>query len=54
MTTVDARVEAPSRRRQLRSGFWAVAYALLIVMAFATCPAPCTVSTESEIISPPS
>jgi predicted MFS family arabinose efflux permease len=40
MPTVDAHVASPSHRQRNRSGFWPVAYALLIVMAFATLPSP--------------
>lgn len=40
MTSLHADTAPPGHRFQLRSGFWAVAYALLIVMAFATLPSP--------------
>jgi predicted MFS family arabinose efflux permease len=40
MTTVDAPVASPTHEGRHRSGFWTVAYALLIVMAFATLPSP--------------
>jgi hypothetical protein len=40
MTTVDAYAAPPTDRRRHRSGFWTVAYVLLIVMAFATLPSP--------------
>jgi MFS family permease len=40
MTTVDAHATSPAYQRRHRSGFWTVAYALLIVMAFATLPSP--------------
>ena len=40
MTTVDAQAAPPTHERRQRSGFWTVAYALLIVMAFATLPSP--------------
>ena len=40
MTTVDAHAASPTYQRRHRSGFWTVAYALLIVMAFATLPSP--------------
>ena len=40
MTTVDADVASATQQRRHRSGFWTVAYALLIVMAFATLPSP--------------
>ena len=40
MTSVNASVAPLTHPRRLRSGFWAVAYALLIVMAFATLPSP--------------
>ncbi len=40
MTTVDADTAAPAHQRRHRSGFWTVAYTLLIVMAFATLPSP--------------
>ncbi len=40
MATVDAHAAPPTHQGQHRSGFWTVAYALLIVMAFATLPSP--------------
>ena len=40
MTTVDAGAASPTHHQRHRSGFWVVAYALLIVMAFATLPSP--------------
>ena len=40
MTNVHADIASATHPRRLRSGFWAVAYALLIVMAFATLPSP--------------
>ncbi len=40
MTSVDAPEASPTHRGRHRSGFWVVAYVLLIVMAFATLPSP--------------
>lgn len=40
MTTLDANRMPATPRRQHGSGFWTVAYALLIIMAFATLPSP--------------
>jgi predicted MFS family arabinose efflux permease len=40
MTTVDPQVQPAARKKSPRSGFWAVAYAFLIVMSFATLPSP--------------
>ena len=40
MTTVDADAGPTTQQRRHRSGFWTVAYTLLIVMAFATLPSP--------------
>jgi MFS family permease len=40
MTSTDFDTTSAAHQRQLRSGFWVVAYALLIVMAFATLPSP--------------
>ena len=40
MTTLDADAAPPTHQPRHRSGFWTVAYALLIVMAFATLPSP--------------
>jgi predicted MFS family arabinose efflux permease len=40
MTTVDADAAPATQQRRHRSGFWTVAYTLLIVMAFATLPSP--------------
>jgi predicted MFS family arabinose efflux permease len=40
MTSVDARPVSAARDRSGGSGFWTVAYAYLIVMAFATLPSP--------------
>jgi MFS family permease len=40
MPDVDTHAVRPAARRQLGSGFWAVAFAFLIVMAFATLPSP--------------
>jgi MFS family permease len=40
MTTVDAHAAPLTQERRHGSGFWTVAYALLIVMAFATLPSP--------------
>src|SRR4051812_20879256 len=40
MTTVDAHPPAAADRRVHVSGFWIVAFAFLIVMAFATLPSP--------------
>ncbi len=40
MTTVDAHTARAHRAQRHRSGFWTVAYTLLIVMAFATLPSP--------------
>jgi MFS family permease len=40
MTTVDPYVAPASQQRRHGSGFWTVAYVLLIVMAFATLPSP--------------
>jgi MFS family permease len=40
MTSLDAPTAAVTPAQQHRSGFWVVAYALLLVMAFATLPSP--------------
>src|SRR5256885_10272791 len=40
MSTVDSGGPPAAQERRFRSGFWAVAYAFLIVMAFATLPSP--------------
>jgi MFS family permease len=40
MPDVDTHAVRSAPRRQLGSGFWAVAFAFLIVMAFATLPSP--------------
>jgi MFS family permease len=40
MTSLTAPAAPVTHALRLRSGFWAVAYALLIVMAFATLPSP--------------
>src|ERR1700689_4507529 len=40
MTGVEAFTAPAAQRRRSGSGFWAVAYAFLIVMAFATMPSP--------------
>jgi MFS family permease len=40
MTAIDAEEPAAAHRGRHGSGFWTVAYALLIVMAFATLPSP--------------
>src|SRR5579862_4053258 len=40
MSSVDARAVPATQVRQEGSGFWTVAYAFLIVMAFATLPSP--------------
>jgi len=40
MTTVGPDVAPAVQERRQRSGFWAVAFAFLIVMAFATLPSP--------------
>lgn len=40
MTTVDSHAASTSQKRGLRAGFWIVAYAFLIVMAFSTLPSP--------------
>ena len=40
MTSLDAPAAAVTPAQRHRSGFWVVAYALLIVMAFATLPSP--------------
>ena len=40
MTTVGPYAAPSSQERRHRSGFWTVAYAFLIVMAFATLPSP--------------
>jgi hypothetical protein len=40
MPAVDASAEPAARRRRPGSGFWAVAFAFLIVTAFATVPSP--------------
>src|SRR6202050_4637365 len=40
MTSVEADAVLTAQRRRTGSGFWAVAYAFLIVMAFATLPSP--------------
>src|ERR1700722_20137151 len=40
MSSVDARAVPATQARQQGSGFWTVAYAFLIVMAFATLPSP--------------
>src|ERR1700686_5526125 len=40
MTTVDSQSDPTTQERRYRSGFWTVAFAFLIVMAFATLPSP--------------
>jgi MFS family permease len=40
MTSVEADAVLPAERRRTGSGFWAVAFAFLIVMSFATLPSP--------------
>src|ERR1700724_1668711 len=40
MSTVDSEAAPAALERRHRSGFWAVAFAFLIVMAFATLPSP--------------
>ena len=40
MTTADSHAAPAAQERRYRSGFWTVAYAFLIVMAFATLPSP--------------
>ena len=40
MPAVDASAEPAAQRRRPGSGFWAVAFAFLIVTAFATVPSP--------------
>jgi MFS family permease len=40
MTTVDSHAGSVVQIRRYRSGFWLVAYAFLVVMAFATLPSP--------------
>jgi MFS family permease len=40
MSGVDTQVASVARRGRLGSGFWAVAFAFLIVMSFATLPSP--------------
>ena len=40
MTTVDPYTTPVIQQRRHGSGFWTVAYVLLIVMAFATLPSP--------------
>ncbi|HUC15954.1 MAG TPA: MFS transporter [Acidimicrobiales bacterium] len=40
MTTVGSYAAPAAQQRRHRSGFWTVAYAFLIVMAFATLPSP--------------
>src|SRR6202453_5327784 len=40
MSTVDSDAAPAAQERRQRSGFWTVAYAFLIVMAFATLPSP--------------
>jgi MFS family permease len=40
MTSVEADAVLPAQRRRTGSGFWAVAFAFLIVMSFATLPSP--------------
>src|ERR1700733_9852946 len=40
MPEVDTRSVHAARRSGLGSGFWAVAFAFLVVMAFATLPSP--------------
>src|ERR1700675_3119441 len=40
MTSVDAYSGPAAEKRRRGSGFWAVAFAFLIVMAFATLPSP--------------
>ena len=51
---VDTATVPAAQRRRHGSGFWAVAFAFLIVMAVATLPSPCTASTEPGITSRPS
>src|SRR5580700_5449055 len=40
MTSIDTRAAPSTQQRQNASGFWTVAFAFLIVMAFATLPSP--------------
>jgi hypothetical protein len=40
MTSVEADAVVPAERRRTGSGFWAVAFAFLIVMSSATLPSP--------------
>jgi MFS family permease len=40
VTTVDLHAPATNQERRLHAGFWIVAYAFLIVMAFSTLPSP--------------
>jgi len=40
MPSVDTRVASSARTRRPGSGFWAVAFAFLIVMSLATLPSP--------------
>src|SRR5580704_7213087 len=40
MTSIDSQAEPTALRHPPPSGFWAVAFAFLIVMAFATLPSP--------------
>jgi len=40
MTNIDVRAAPSTQERQHASGFWTVAFAFLIVMAFATLPSP--------------
>ena len=54
MTTVDADAAPTTQQRRHRSGFWTVAYTLLIVMAFATLPSPLFGLYRAEITCRPS
>lgn len=54
MTTVDADAGPTTQQRRHRSGFWTVAYTLLIVMAFATLPSPLFGLYRAEITCRPS
>ena len=40
MTTVDSHSAPMNDEARLRTGFWIVAYAFLIVMSFSTLPSP--------------
>ena len=54
MTTVDADAAPTTHQLRHRSGFWTVAYTLLIVMAFATLPSPLFGLYRAEIACRPS